>query len=154
MWNEQRVHKGGWEGEYRDRILSSAWGTFLKYLQRAQWIKWCRAQRKNALNELENDLGLVVDIGVSQVVKNLPARAEVRDTGLIPGSGRCPGEGNGNPLQYSCLKNSLDRGVWRAIIHGVTKRHNWTTNTFSTTFQQWPTKHSKHRDMPGRQTIV
>ena len=43
------------------------------------------------------------------------------DPGLIPGSGRSPGEGNGNPLQYSCLENSTDRGVWQAIIHEVTK---------------------------------
>ena len=44
-----------------------------------------------------------------------------RDLGLIPGSGRCPGEGNGNPLQYSCLENSMDRGAWWTIVHGVTK---------------------------------
>ena len=43
------------------------------------------------------------------------------DMGLIPGSGRCPGEGNGNPLQYSWLENSMDRGVWQAIVHGVAK---------------------------------
>ena len=39
----------------------------------------------------------------------------------IPGSGRYPGEGNGHPLQYSCLENPMDRGTWRAIIHGVTR---------------------------------
>ena len=43
------------------------------------------------------------------------------DTGLIPGSGRFPGEGNGNPLQDSCLGNLMDRGTWWAIVHGVTK---------------------------------
>ena len=41
------------------------------------------------------------------------------DLGLIPGSGRSPGEGNGNPLQYSCLENPMDRGAWRATVHGV-----------------------------------
>ena len=65
------------------------------------------------------------------MVKNLPANAEdARDAGLIPGSGRSPGGGNGNPLQYSCLDNPMDRGDWRAIVHGITK--NWTrlsTNT-------------------------
>ena len=45
------------------------------------------------------------------------------DLGSIPGSGRSLGEGSGNPLQYSCLKNSTDRGVWQAIVHGVKKRH-------------------------------
>ena len=43
------------------------------------------------------------------------------DSGLSPGSGRSPGERNGNPLQYSCLENSMDRGAWQATAHGVTK---------------------------------
>ena len=43
------------------------------------------------------------------------------DPGLIPGLGRSPGEGNGNPLQYSCLENPMDRGAWQAIVHGVAK---------------------------------
>jgi len=56
------------------------------------------------------------------LVKNLPAKAgDTRNTGLIPGSGRSPGEENGNPLQYSCLDNSMDRGDWQAIVHGVAK---------------------------------
>ena len=56
------------------------------------------------------------------MVKNLPANAgDVRDMGSIPGSGRSPGEGNGNPLQYSCLENATDRGAWRATVHRVTK---------------------------------
>ena len=46
------------------------------------------------------------------------------DPGLIPGLARSPGEGNGNPLQYSCLENPMDRGAWRAIVHGVAK--HWT----------------------------
>ena len=54
------------------------------------------------------------------VVKNLPANAgDIGDSGLIPGLGRSPREGNGNPLQYSCLENSMDRGVWQATVHGV-----------------------------------
>ena len=56
------------------------------------------------------------------LIKNLPANAEdARDARLIPGLGRCPGEGNGNPLQYSCLGNPMDRGTWWATVHGVTK---------------------------------
>ena len=47
--------------------------------------------------------------------------AHIRDVGLIPGSGRSPGGGHGNPLQYSCLENFMDRGTWRATVHGVTK---------------------------------
>ena len=62
---------------------------------------------------------------VAQLVKNLPASAgDIRDMDLIPGSGRPPGEGNGNPLQYSCLENSLDRGAWGDIDHGMAK--SWT----------------------------
>ena len=50
------------------------------------------------------------------------------DTGSISGSGRSPGEGNGNPLQYSCLGNPMSRGAWRAIVHGVARvGHNWAT---------------------------
>ena len=50
-----------------------------------------------------------------------------RDLGLIPRSGKSPGEGNGNPLQYSCLENSLDRGAWRATVHVVTKKKETDT---------------------------
>ena len=46
---------------------------------------------------------------------------DVRDTGSIPGWGRSPGGGHGNPLQYSCLENPMDRGAWRPTVHGVTK---------------------------------
>ena len=55
-------------------------------------------------------------------VKNLPATAgEARDAGVILGLGRSPGEGNGNPLQYSCLEDSMSRGAWWALVHGVAK---------------------------------
>ena len=66
--------------------------------------------------------------GASQVVvveKNLPANAgDLRDVGLIPGSGRSPGGGNGNPLQYSCLENPMDREAWQATVHSIAK--SWT----------------------------
>ena len=56
------------------------------------------------------------------VVKNLPANVgDIRDPGLIPASGRSPGGGNGNPLQYSCLENPRDCGAWWAIVYQVTK---------------------------------
>ena len=53
------------------------------------------------------------------MVKNAPANAG--DTGLVPESGRSPGEGNGNPLQYSSLENPMDRGAWQATVKGVAK---------------------------------
>ena len=57
---------------------------------------------------------------VALVAKNPPANVgNARDTGLIPGLQRSPGEGNGNPLQYSCLENPMDRGAWGATVHGV-----------------------------------
>ena len=56
------------------------------------------------------------------MVKNVPAGAgSTRDSGSIPGSGISPGEGNGNPLQYSCLENPVDRGAWQATVLGVSK---------------------------------
>ena len=58
------------------------------------------------------------------MVKNLPVNAE--DEGSIPGSGISPGEGNGNPLQYSCLENPMDRGAWWATVHGVAKESDTT----------------------------
>ena len=61
---------------------------------------------------------------VAQWVKNPPVNAG--DMCLISGSGRSPGEGNDNPLQYSCLKNSMDRGAWQAVITGVTKEQDST----------------------------
>ena len=56
-------------------------------------------------------------INTALLVKNPPANAG--DVGLILGLGRSPGGGNGNPLQYSCLENPMDRGAWRAAVHGV-----------------------------------
>ena len=57
------------------------------------------------------------------MVKNPPANSEdIRDGGPIPGLGRSPRKGNGNPLQYSCLENPMDRGAWQGIILGFAKR--------------------------------
>ena len=59
---------------------------------------------------------------VALVVKNPPANAgDIRDVASVPGLGRSPGGGHGNPLQYSCLENSMDRGAWRATVHRVTE---------------------------------
>ena len=56
------------------------------------------------------------------MVKNLSANAgDIRDSGSIPGLGRSPGGGHGNPLEYSCLENPMDRGAWQAIVHRVTE---------------------------------
>ena len=67
---------------------------------------------------------LIEDFPGGSMVKNPPANA--RHTGSIPESGRSPGEGNGNPLQYSCLGNPMDRGAWRPTVQGVTKKLDTT----------------------------
>ena len=62
---------------------------------------------------------------VALVVKNLPANArDIRDMDWIPGLGRTPGGGHGNPVQFSCLENPMDRGAWQATVHRITK--SWT----------------------------
>ena len=72
-------------------------------------------------------LSTILGFPGGSVVKHLPASAGAKgDTDLVPGLGWSPGKGNGNPLQYSCLDNCMDRGSWRAAIHRVTRvRHNW-----------------------------
>ena len=63
------------------------------------------------------------------MIKNPPANTG--DLGSIPGSGRSPGEGNGNPLQYSCLGNPMDRGIWHAAAHGSQRvGHDLVTNHY------------------------
>ena len=60
------------------------------------------------------------------MVQNLSASAgDIRDAGLVPGSGRFPGGGNGNPLQYSCWENPMDRGAWQATVHRVAQSQTW-----------------------------
>ena len=55
-------------------------------------------------------------------VKNLPAKAgDIREASMTSGCGRCPGGGNGTPLQYSCQENSMDQGAWQAMVHGFAK---------------------------------
>ena len=94
-------------------------------------------------------------------VKNLPANAG--DVGSIPGSGRSPGGGNGNPLQYSCLESSMDREAWWATVQGVSKshiglsdeartgqldRHNWRQNQCASSALMM------HLPLKGREVIV
>ena len=74
-------------------------------------------------------LSIIIHLGFlgSSGIKNLPVNAaDVGDTGSIPGSGRSPGGGNGNPLQCSCLGNSVDRGAWWATVDGVAKELDTT----------------------------
>ena len=82
---------------------------------------WNFQTRPLLMSPCENFLWHTVD----STVKNLPANSgDTGDVGSIPGLGRSPGGGNDNPLQYSCLENSMDRGAWWATVHGVAK--SWT----------------------------
>ena len=69
------------------------------------------------LTKFESQHHNVLGFSGGSMLKNLPANAG--DAGLMPGSGRSPGEGNGYPLQYSCLENPMDRGAWRTTVHEV-----------------------------------
>ena len=91
------------------------------------YAKWNKPDKKGHIYELSR-LGISIDLegcpgGTSG--KEPPANGgDIRDTSSIPGWGWSPGGGHGNPLQYSCLENPMDRGAWRATVHGVAKR--WT----------------------------
>ena len=72
------------------------------------------------------------------VVKDPPVSArDRRDLDLIPGSGKFPGGGNGNPLQYSCLGNLMDRGAWRATVHRVSKGQRQLKHLSMHAFKGW-----------------
>ena len=89
---------------------------------------WRYAVTEVRISDVWENLWKVGIIGPSlvvQVVQNPPANAEdVRDAGLIPGLGRSPGGGHGNPLRYSCLENPMDRGARQVTVHGAAK--SWT----------------------------
>ena len=81
------------------------------------------SSEKSPFLKLHDCLGILVAAGGEGFPGASVSKASAcnaGDLGLIPGLGRSPGERNGNPLQYSCLENSIDRGAWRAIVHGVT----------------------------------
>ena len=75
---------------------------------------------------------------VALAVKNPPVNTEdFRDTGSVPGSGRSPGGGHGNPLQYSCLENPMDRGAWWATVHGISKGQTWLSDLAQHSCWSW-----------------
>ena len=88
-------------------------------------------------------------------MKDFPGGSEVKasasnagDLGSIPGSGRSPGEGNSNPLQYSCLENLMDGGAWWATVHGITKSRTPLSDfTFSFTAYMLLSKENRHDKM-------
>ena len=93
---------------------------------------------------------MVMFIQVALLVKNLPANAgDIRDTGSVPGLGRSPGRRHGNPLQYSCLENPMDRGAWKAAVHGVAE--GWTRlSNFTFTFHF----HALEKEMATHSSVL
>ena len=86
------------------------------------WFEVCAQRHSSCLGALEYHWASQVVLGV----RNTPANAvDIRHAGSIPESGRFPGGGHGNSLQYSCLENSMGRGTWRATVHGVAKKRTW-----------------------------
>ena len=112
-----------WPGEFHG--LYSPWGR--KELDTTEWLS-TSSSCANATS-LGTTLWEPLPCRASQVVlvvKNSPANAgDLRDVGSIRGSGRSPGGGHGNPFQYSCLENLMDRGAWWAAVCGVTKSRTW-----------------------------
>ena len=105
-------------------------------MDRGAWWASVHRDAKSQTQLSQTQFSTHVSIKLSQVVlvlKNLPANAgDIRDVGLIPGSGRSPGVRNGNMLQYSCLENSMDRGAYQAMVHGV-KESDATEHTHTST---------------------
>ena len=92
--------------EFRNQAITINWKTAAKFV----------------VYGLDEDMVYAWSSQAVLVVKNPPADAgDIRDMGSSPGSGRSPGGGHGNPLQYSCLQNPMDRGAWRATVHRVTQ---------------------------------
>ena len=94
----------------------------IDYLSYLLLLFYHEKERNESDNLLQNTPLISITSQVALAVKNLSASAaDLRDTDSIPGSGRSPGRGHGNPLQCSCLENPMDRGTWQAIVHRVAK---------------------------------
>ena len=100
------------------------WAADYGVAQSWTWLKWLSSSSSSIPLYMYTHTHTYTHTGFlgGSVVKNLPANAGY--LGSIPGSGRSLGGGNGNPFQYSCLENPMDRGAWRATVHGVTKESN------------------------------
>ena len=132
-----RVLKGSYAGKGRHEIrcdhrsaspcLSDQYGHFMKALV-SQVLLIKQKKKKWGLETLHIDFLFQSNFYWSIIALGFPGGSAVKnhlpmsgDAGLIPGLGRSPGEGNGNPLQYSCLEDPMDRGAWQAIVHRVAK---------------------------------
>ena len=111
-------------GSVKSQITMSEWRLKISFMEGCWPLVSAQIRKGNS------DLSVNFLFPGGSEVKNLPANAGY--PGLIPGSGRSPGEGNGKPLQYCCLGNPMDRGAWRATAHGVTKSQTGLSDWAST----------------------
>ena len=100
-------------------------------------------------SQLQYSLISVMGFLGGSVVRNSLAKAE--DAGLLPESGRSPGNGNGNPLQHSCLGNPVEKGAWWATVHGATKSQSWLSDWTPTMCHDMPGVVTTGRQSPDRQ---
>ena len=92
------------------------------------WGKPCSSRDTIVTETNSHVISQILNLGFPGSLFDKETACSAGDLGSIPGSGRSPGERNGNPLQYSCLEKPMDRGVWRATVHGVTRvRHDLAT---------------------------
>ena len=133
---------GSCSGTRNDKGTSNKWGTAI--MKKISSLEFCKEQfsyisemsqhhrqiwkqlDQIVLTYLSVTIAFCRGFPVAQLVKNLPAKAgDTKDIGLIPGLGWSPGERNDHLFQYSCLENSMDRGVWQATATGVTMYQTW-----------------------------
>ena len=115
----------------------------LKYLEHNTQLKLFNYPLQESMLEMYIDICICGDLFARSSVGKESA-CNAGDLGLSPESERSPGEGNGNPRQYSCLENPMDREAWRATIHGVEKSQTWlsmhTLNYWSFSHMRWKNK--------------
>ena len=123
-----------WESRLRVLLFHKKHSTFrsipiLLFHQETSSPPWLVGVAMKSQDIRQDPFSLVRASQVVPVVKDPPANSgDVRDVGSIPGSGRSPGGGHGNPPQYSCLGNPMDRGAWRAAVHGVAESQTWLSD--------------------------
>ena len=124
------------------KLMQSLWKTLWRFLKKLRMIirssnPTCEYLSEEMKTLIWKDICTSIYFWASKVmlvIKIMPANVgDIRGVGSIPGLGRSPGEGNGKPLQYSCLENPKDRGAWWAMVHGVAKSHTWLSNSFTFT---------------------
>ena len=113
--------------EYDSYMVRLDVGVCVCVLESGTQNKWIKGVWSSGCSKVSCITGRASQVVL--IVKNLPANAgDIRDAGSIPGLGRSPGEGHGNPLQYSCLETPMDRGAWWPVSHGVTLNWTWLSD--------------------------